>query len=540
MRSFFLPLILASLFFIIGVVRISSYGINWDEPIHFFRGQAYLNFFLSGGKTTYDFSQVDKKSIYKDKNHEVQYYLENDCCHPVLNGILYSLSNKIFFEKLSLLPDIEAYNLAGIALSSLLIFFLAWFVSREFDIISGFITGISLSIYPLFLAETHFNVKDPPETVFYSLCLIFIYYAVKKISWKAVLLAGIFFGLAWGTKFNILFLPFLIAPWLLYFFFRNRNKPLFKKLSTKLLLVLLIPLIAVMGFLIFFVSWPYLWQSPFHNIMQVFAWYRHIGTSTNYEPSFLLYGFNLYPALWIVFATPLSVLLLSTVGIYSSIHSIVKRDKNQSLLILVLLWFLIPIVRVSLPNFSIYGGVRQIMEYVPAMAVLSGIGFSYLLKKLKSKTAKKLTILLVAGLFIFNIIELVKIHPNEAVYFNQLAGGLKGAYKKHLTEAGGDLGNVYRQGADWLNRNAENNAKLTLINNGVSAIPFKFLRPDIRFSEDFWSADKRQGEYIMNTTQAEWDLVIPEKSSYVKSYLKPIHEVKVDGVAILKIWKNSY
>lgn len=535
----FLPFLFGFLFFIYSFFSISDYGINWDEPIHFYRGQAYLNFFSSVGQKTYGDLGNQRTSVYKDRNHEPVYYLSNDCCHPVLNGILYSLSNKIFFERLGLLPDIEAYSLMGIMLSSFLVFLLTWFVVSEFNVISGIIAGVSLFIYPVFLAETHFNVKDPPETVFYATCLILIYYAVKKLSWKMLILAGIFFGLAWGSKFNILFLPILIIPWLIFHFFINKNNALFKRLQTKLFFLLIIPIIVILGFVIFFASWPYLWQSPIDNMISVFAWYKHIGTSTNYESEFLFFGFNIYPIVWIIFTTPLAILILSAIGVIESLQTIAKKDKKKSLLLLVLLWFFVPIVRASLPNASIYGGVRQIMEYIPAMAVLSGIGVSSLNKRFKSKNLRFFLSVLIACLFIFNVLEIVKIHPNETVYFNQLAGGLKGAYRKNIPEAGGDLGNVYKQGIDWVNGHAEKNSKLTLLNNGISAIPSVFIRKDISFSYDYWSGQEQKGEYIMSTTQVGWDSVLPDKANYLKNSLKPIFEIKVDGAPILKIWKNE-
>ena len=38
------------LFFLTGVLTIKDYGTSWDEPIHFYRGQALLYYFLTGKK----------------------------------------------------------------------------------------------------------------------------------------------------------------------------------------------------------------------------------------------------------------------------------------------------------------------------------------------------------------------------------------------------------------------------------------------------------------------------------------------------------
>ncbi|MEX2007720.1 MAG: phospholipid carrier-dependent glycosyltransferase [Candidatus Levyibacteriota bacterium] len=535
---FLLPFVLSLAFFLLGLFTISDYGINWDEPTHFVRGQAYLDFFLSGGRETYGQESGGRKSIYKYSDHQADFYLENDCCHPVINGIFFSFFNKIFFEKLGWLQDIEAYSLAGIFLSSILVFLITWFVSKEFSLLAGLVSGLSLFFYPVFFAETHFNVKDPPEALFYSACLISIYYAVRSVSWKLLLLSGILFGLAWGTKFNILFIPFIIAPWTIFYLIKNKSDPRFKIISVKIFLLSIVPVLILMGFVVFFASWPYLWQDPVNNLGNIFLWYKHIGTSTNYTPAFLLYGFNTYPAVWTFLTTPLITLLLLITGILWSLGKIIKKDKKTSLLVLILLWFFVPFIRVTVPGASLYGGVRQIMEFVPAMAILSGIGLTGIIDFTKPKIVRNFVVFILLCLFLFGVWDVMRIHPNETVYFNQIAGGLSGAYQKNIIEAGGDLGNVYRQGADWLNNNVERNARLTLINNGTSAIPSSFLRSDIRFSDEFWSGEEQRGEYVMNVTHVEWDKVFPDKANYIET-LEPVFEIKIDGVPVLKIWKNE-
>ena len=47
----------ALLFLIIGIFALSNYGANWDESIHFGRGQAILHFTLTGEK---DYESFEK------------------------------------------------------------------------------------------------------------------------------------------------------------------------------------------------------------------------------------------------------------------------------------------------------------------------------------------------------------------------------------------------------------------------------------------------------------------------------------------------
>ncbi|OGH22645.1 MAG: hypothetical protein A3F31_05180 [Candidatus Levybacteria bacterium RIFCSPHIGHO2_12_FULL_38_12] len=211
-----------------------------------------------------------------------------------------------------------------------------------------------------------------------------------------------------------------------------------------------------------------------------------------------------------------------------------------------------------MPNAGIYGGVRQIMEFVPAMAILAGIGARYIVtllqgsivlykKQLNNKTIQQLspktTLLALQVLSILMFVpitlKLISIHPNENVYFNPLIGGLRGAKERNLPDWGTTLGSVNKQGVDWLNVYAEPDAKLTLIKGFTSNIPRTMLREDINFYDKYYSGNKMRGEYLMEVIDYRWNEdILEEKRKYLQT-LKPLFEVKVDDTTILTIWKND-
>ena len=55
---------------------------------------------------------------------------------------------------------------------------------------------------------------------------------------------------------------------------------------------------------------------------------------------------------------------------------------------------------------------------------------------------------------------MVKVHPNETVYFNELEGGVKNAYGNYETDY---YMNSIKPCADWLKKNVLENSKDTLI-----------------------------------------------------------------------------
>lgn len=546
-RIFGLTIII--LYFFISVFTLASYGVNWDEVHHSTRGQAYLYYFLTD-KKHYDqklFEKGVRHSFYQMPNYDFTKQKTIDGDHPVFSDIMSSLFNFIFYQKLGIVNDFEAYHLYGVVLVTCFLMFMFFWVEQYFGGFSALVSVLSLILYPLFYGESHFNVqKDTPEAVFYGLAIMAFYtgYANKSAKW--IIMSSLFFGAALGTKFNILFMPLIILLWLII----KERTSIFRKirgLSPKLRLAFLaFPFI---GFGIFYFSWPHLWYDPIKNILQVIGYYKEFGIAPiPTEPShYYLYGLNTYPLQWILYTTPLIILFLSIFGI---LYSLTKgwSEKNRTS-ILVLLWLFIPIIRVTFPNTSIYGGVRQIMEYIPAMAILAGIGATYIvkllndyiarnLKQFNNITIKQFLRIGIVLLFIPITLRIISLFPNESIYFNPLIGGLKGAKEKNIPGWGNSLGNPYRQAKYWLNEHAEKNAKVALRFGNVSNIPRTMLREDIMYSNTYRSGPKREGEYVVGVNHYGSHKEFYHYK-YLERFLNPVYEVKVDDVSVLKIWKND-
>lgn len=555
----------SNLFFLIflipALLSISNYNVNWDEAEHFRRGHAILNYFLTG-QTNYDNlpsynthqsnlfeekktsrSIFPRYSFYQNRILNGDHYLFKDNGgHPPLGGIIAALSNYVFFQKIGILGDVEAHHFAIIISVAILVFFASRWVYKEYGIFASFITVLSMSLYPLLFAESHVNIKDPIETLFYTLTIYTFYFGITKNKEKYILLSSVFCGMAFATKFNILFLPFIIIPWLVVFY----NKHILK-LKRFLPLLILFPFIV---FGIFFACWPFLWFEFPQRILNVFGYYKGMGISLANPDYFYILGFNTYPLQTILYTTPIIILFFSICGV---LYVFLKgfREKNKTSF-LVFIWFIIPIIRVTLPNTSIYGGVRQIMEYIPAMAILCGIGAKYFVSILNNYVISKFKItkiFIFKPLLVFQVVcilsfipitlKLISIHPNENVYFNPLIGGLKGAKEKSYPYWGLNLGSSYKKGIDWINKNVEKNAKVALLLGTAENIPRISFREDIIFDNGAWSATERKGEYLIEAVFDGWIREWHYAGEYVDQVLKPVYEVKIDGVAILKVWKND-
>lgn len=562
MKKIIIVLIVPILFLIVSIWTLSDYGINWDEPQHFNRGQAYLHYFLTG-KTNYldlakhetldeavDFKDIRgnymqlykdakrsnrenegyRRSYYQSDIFNFEYFKEKDSGHPPANGILAAFSNFILYQQLGIAGDLESYHLFEVLTAFLIVLAVGIFTYYLFGVFPSIVASASLALYPLFFAESHFNIKDPVLSSFFGLTIILLFFGVIKKRKLLIIISSIFAGLSLGTKFNALFIPVITLPWLLMYWWKIEK--LKKDLKTCLTFIIY-PFIAA-G--VFYLLWPYLWFSGWEGLMGVFNYYVKEGiSSTEMLANYKFFDFNFFPLFWIITTTPLPILILSTFGICWFIARLIKEGNQVSLL--VLLWLLVPIVRVSLPNTAIYGGIRHIMEFVPVLAITSGAG-SYFLLTFVNKQFKNLVLVLIFSSLVFVLLEMVRIHPNENVYFNQLVGGLGGAYSKNIPYSGNSFGNAYQQGIVWLNKYAETGAKVGLPIGGTVNLPRENLRRDLDLANDNFSGVKREGEYEMEMSHSGF----PRDYfaySYLDKFLEPVYQVKVDGVAILKIWKND-
>lgn len=532
-------LLVGAIFFVVAFLTLSHYGTNWDTINHLPRGQAYLRYFLTGKRDYVELekyqsywqdptkllvdSKASDRSFYQMDDATVDFYISVDGDgHPPISDILSAASNRIWFGQFHLLNDIDAYRVYGIFLAACLVGLVYYWMGKTYGSVAALVAAFSLAIYPLFWSESHFNTeKDIPQTVYWSFLLFCVWKGVLEKSTKWLLFSGVFFGLALGTKFNIVFVVPVIGLWILFLL-------LFRYLKfSHLLKTIVVGLIAIIiGLAIFIGSWPYLWLDPIGGISRVLTYYQNIGTGGQL-------GIGTLPLLWILYTTPLSILFLCVFGLIYVLYLVIwKKDRTA---LLILLWFLMPIIRVSWPGSSSYGGLRQLMEYIPALAMISGLGANLLYDEFKFKRTGLILLLI---LFIPITFKLISIHPNENVYFNPLIGGLAGAKAANFPFWGFSFGSPYRQGFEWLNMHAEKDAKVAFAYELLPNFPAPWVRSDLQLYNAARSGYLRQGEYAITLNYQGI-----ENRSYYEMYLdkfiEPIYQIKVDGVSILTIWKNN-
>lgn len=569
-KTYFAITIIPLISFVIGITTLNHYGINWDEPYHYRRGQAFLQY-ISTGQKNYNniskypalkgdsdnpnfrnsqeyFEEIQKnpqlsdpakrRSFYQDDSWNGDFFIniENSYGHPPLNDILAALSNKIFYQHFGIMGDLESYRFFIVALVAFTSMFIAIFVWKEYGVTESIISTLAFCSYPLLVGEQHFNIKDPVEMSFYTLTIICSYLGLKHKKIKWLLLAILFFSFGLSTKFNIVFSLIPISIWFIYHLFTQKDKLsefvksiFFKKI---LILAFIAPIIAGV---ILILSFPTIWSHPIDGLIQIVNFYLEVGYPANPTQANILLGFvNTFPITWIIYTTPPIILTL----LAYSILFVKRLIKKNNFFLLLLVWLTVTIARNSLFGALSYGGVRIIMEFVPAIAVIAGIAAGDIVRRSYGKRYLIFTYLVIFTGFGISICKLITIHPNENVYFNFLIGGLSGARQKNIPYWGDSYGNAYLPAIEWLNKNAEPNAKVSTPIGNTSNIPRFKLRNDIAISPYYLSGLDHNGEYLIELTYnyvpMEWFAL-----KYLNEAMVPVYEVKVDGVPIAKVWKND-
>lgn len=569
---FFVIFLIPIASFIVNTLTIGHYGINWDEPYHYRRGQAFLQYYLTGLKTynnmpkypplkgdsdNPDFRDGEKifqavqkdpslsdpnfrRSIYQDDSWDGRFFIDTESTygHPPLNDILAASFNKIFYQKLGILGDLESYKFFSVFVIALTALFIAYFIYKEFGVFESIFSSLFFTSYPLLIAEQHFDVKDPVETSFYVLTILSAYWGVKKNSFKWLVASAIFFGLALSTKFNIVFAVVILILWFIFYFLRTnlgkknlitRNRSLFNKLGV---IVFISPFISLA---ILILSYPTLWKAPIYGLIQIVKFYLEVGYPGSLSSGYYFFNFfNALPSLWITITTPPFEIFL----FIAAILLIPRLIKRNDFVVLLLIWLFVVVGRISFFKALSYGGVRLIMEYIPPLCMVAAIAAGELIRLVGKFKYKIILFLIVIFALSPSLVKLIRIHPNENVYFNIFIGGLSGARALNLPGWGNSDGNAYIGGVEYVNSNSEENARVSTPIGNTSNIPRIKLRSDIGISPYYWSGLNHDGEYDIELTydysQMNWFAL-----KYLNEAMDPVYEVKVDGVAIAKVWKND-
>lgn len=499
------PACLALTFFLAQLTQINAYGVTWDEPLHRNWGKIFMYFWRTG----------DRRFLDMMPGHGINYGPTYYILNYVLSGFLYRA------HLLSFVASNHILNIVTASVGVALVFLAGRSVGGRR---TGGLAALFLICFPPFIAHAHYNPKDIPLMVAVLLTVIVFLRALKTNGGTWLVIAGFLMGCSIAIKVSaVLMGPAFAASYLVWLWQREHS---FGTALKKNALRILGTCVAVAAGAI--VLWPSAWG----DLALIPDSIRFFLTS-NFWPGRELFFGTEYPGAelpW--YYTPFEYLavmpVLSIVFLVAGMEVVLlrlRRRQHLPQMVLLVLWILVPILVSMKPGLVRYDGMRQFFFTLPAVTILCAIGFDAVLKAFWHRFSRpwvaSLIVLIVSLSFTH---EIAIVHPYEGSYRNEL---MRAVYPKQM-----DLqfpieywGPTYKEGMEWLVRNAEPNPVICVPTAGV-------LIDWYAWREDFAFDCTKDSNYIMFFTRYS------ETQQYaLENTASPAFVISRMGADLLKIYK---
>jgi hypothetical protein len=172
-------------------------------------------------------------------------------------------------------------------------------------------------------------------------------------------------------------------------------------------------------------------------------------------------------------------------------------------------------------------GLRYIIEIYPALAIISALGFVFIIKKLTKKTYGK--ILASSVLIVYLTANLWYVKPYYLDYFNELVGGTGTVWRYNLFQTGW-WGQGIREAGLYLKATAPDGSKVAYAMSPEHTLPkFNNLKYYV------WSPKEKYDYVIVNHYHIIRDGFDDGK---IRSDYKLMREIKTDGATLVYIYEK--
>jgi hypothetical protein len=426
--NFYLIILFFSIYFSIGLLVYKDYGLSIDEPIHRTLGYYWylwlLKFFLINSESVI---LIENKFLSTDQEF-IKILLKGD---SLWYGPFFDLLTVFLEDKFNIVNLKEIYqfrhfiNFIFFYSSSICLFFLLKFRFKN-NLLSliGVIFYIST---PRFFAESFYNPKD---IIFMSIGVFCLFYILKSLHELKILnLLILSFCCSLATNVRIMGIVFPVI--FLFFFLINSLE--IKNFFKKNLFLILFFLSFYFIFLI--LLWPYLWNDTISHLFNVFTAYKKVVGGTNFylgEDISSKYLPWHYIFVWIAITIPLiyipfilHTLFLVINKFFLNFLSIKKegnlfKNKIEVYDFLFLIYFFLPIFYFISFNKPLIGGWRYLYFIFPSMIYFLIFSIDKIINFRTNLIFKNFFFILIFFTLLNNMFVLVKYHPFQNIYFNNL------------------------------------------------------------------------------------------------------------------------
>ena len=492
-------------------------GISGDEEVHYLQSEMVYNYFSSLG--------ADKSSLDTPKTH-LQYY--GQAFDNLVTVLIHWFGVEDIYGFRHLMCSISGW---------LAILVTALFAAH----ISGYGAAIFIlflfAVSPGFLGQSQNNLKDIPfalayiSSVYYSLKLL---YTEIKPTKQTILLLILSIAFAIGIRAGGILVVFYLGFFMFLKFVSDWTKqknPDMSQLKKRLILFFGI---SVSGYLLGLILWPYAIQNPLLNVFKSYQVMTHFPTTVRQIFEGRIDWSDLLPWYYLPKYMVITIPVVVFAGIAAFLLNAKKKysEKQKIQLWLLLFTLLFPLVFVVLKGSNLYGSWRHFLFVYPGIILISALGFHAFFVRYRHRIVRIAGIGLLLILSFHPVKFMVANHPYYYLYYNQLVGGLNGAYGNYETDY---YYHSMREGAEWLQEYLKNKQSSEEVIVGGNFPVQWYFRSNEKIKFVYFPYQKRS-EY-------DWDYAIVANSYISPFQLKnkiwppanTIHTITADGIPICAV-----
>ena len=398
---------------LLGWRTLDDYGISWDEAIQRTHGRVSLDY-------AFDKLGIDAVAL------EPQYALES---YPWAHyGMLYQLTSSLLERRLGWSDDPFAYYRLRHALNfflyliALICFYrmlrLRWPARSWFPLL-----GTAMLVFsPRLYGHAFFNPKDHVLLVGYVIASYTLLRYLRRPTLSALLMHALATALALNTRLPALMIV-VVTLGALGWEQIERGRGSWRP-TRHLVLYLLASFLLTIPF------FPYLWEDTWSRLiaafseMSAFEWGGHNLLFGNRIPATDVPAY--YIPVWIAITTPLVFFLLILYGLVATVVRLGKnvrsrrpwRDYREQFDLVQFALAVGPVLAVILLDSTLYNGWRHLHFVYPALTCLAVTAVAGLQKRYRWLIYGALALE-----FLLTAVAMVRYHPHQYVYFNEVISG---------------------------------------------------------------------------------------------------------------------
>jgi glycosyltransferase involved in cell wall biosynthesis/tetratricopeptide (TPR) repeat protein len=545
--------ILAILLVIVMPMMSFGYAISGDEHWHFDYGNSIYNYFFHGDTEA------------QTATTGIQYY-----------GGIFDFITAYVYNVFHLWDHYTTMHFINALVGAIGIIF-AGKLARLFSGYNiGILAMVLLILSPSWFGHNFANPKDIPFSVGYTAGIYYILLFLKALpNPSAKHIFGLICSIGWAMGVRIggfLLIAYLGLFVAVYAVVMQQFKAV---VNGRLIRQFII--VSAAGYLIAIIFWPYshlgIVSKPLEALKIMSNFFVNIGMLydgkkilSNQVPWY-------YIPRYISYTAPLVVLAGFVLGCIGCL-ALYRKDKKMLLFsFFVLFTIFFPWAYAVYKKSSLYDGWRHFLFIYPPMVVIAAIGWGALINS-RQKALKYVTLAVVVAGLVLPAKFVAANHPYESLYYNEIAGGLKGIYGRYETDYY-MLG--MKEATDWLIKNEHLETRKAIVATNCvypvlgaayqahyNDIPAKYDRVYERFADfrhdSLYDAYARQFPDFrdkLNLTivyiryselySKDWDYCLlfsrfVDASQLTSGNWPPpetIHVIKVDGVPIAAVLKRK-